>query len=75
MNATFGQRLKYWRNKRNLTQRQLSKKLNYSVATIGVYEYRDYEPKKWREERLAEIYAALDVTAEEFWGNLEGGFK
>lgn len=56
---SVSENIKKFRQKRNLTQKQLAKKTGLSIASIQGYEQNKYNPKL---EQLRRIAAALDVT-------------
>ena len=55
----FKENLKYWRNKANLTQEQLSEKIGYGNGYISEIESRNMFPKP---ETIDAIAAALNIT-------------
>ncbi len=55
----FKENLKYWRNKANLTQEQLSEKIGYGVGYISEIESRNMFPKP---ETIDAIAKALKIT-------------
>ncbi len=55
----FRENLKYWRNKANLTQEQLSEKIGYGSGYISEIESRDIFPKP---ETIDTIATALNIT-------------
>ena len=57
-------KLPYWRNKRNLTQRELADKVGISGAAIAQYETGKAKP---RIETLFRLAQALDVEVSELF--------
>ena len=55
----FKENLKYWRNKANLTQEQLSEKIGYGTGYISEIESRNMFPKP---ETIDAIAVALNIT-------------
>ena len=55
----FKENLKYWRNKANLTQEQLSEKIGYGIGYISEIESRNIFPKP---ETIDAIAKALSIT-------------
>ena len=55
----FKENLKYWRNKANLTQEQLSEKIGYGGGYISEIESRNMFPKP---ETIDAIAKALDIA-------------
>ena len=55
----FKENLKYWRNKANLTQEQLSEKIGYGGGYISEIESRNMFPKP---ETIDAIATALNIT-------------
>lgn len=55
----FKENLKYWRNKANLTQEQLSEKIGYGIGYISEIESRNMFPKP---ETIDAIANALNIT-------------
>ena len=55
----FKENLKYWRNKANLTQEQLSEKIGYGGGYISEIESRNMFPKP---ETIDAIAKALDIV-------------
>lgn len=55
----FKENLKYWRNKANLTQEQLSEKIGYGGGYISEIESRNMFPKP---ETIDAISKALNIT-------------
>ena len=55
----FKDNLKYWRNKANLTQEQLSEKIGYGGGYISEIESRNMFPKP---ETIDAIAKALDIV-------------
>ena len=55
----FKENLKYWRNKANLTQEQLSEKIGYGTGYISEIESRNIFPKP---ETIDAISKALQIS-------------
>ena len=55
---TFAKRLRYYREKAKLQQKEIAKKIGISFAAYNKYETKDYEPNY---ETLLKIAAALGV--------------
>ncbi|MNW58092.1 HTH-type transcriptional regulator Xre [compost metagenome] len=53
---TFGERLSYLRNRRGLSQEELSKILKVAKSTLGMYETDKREPKHEMTARIANFF-------------------
>ena len=58
----LGNRIKFYREMRGLTQKQLSQLVGISLSSIKSYEAGDREPKSAVMQRIADV---LDVTTED----------
>lgn len=56
---TLGERIKYYRREKGLTQRELAKELGLALGTIQQYELNKRTPKM---KRIEDIAAVLDVN-------------
>lgn len=56
---TIGERIKYYRQLRKMTQSELARRLNVQDATVSKYELGTVTNIPW--ERLEQIAAALDI--------------
>lgn len=66
--CNFGNRLAELRNKKNLTRKELSFKLNIPLSTIGMYEQNRRIPKA---EKLNNIANFFDVSVDYLIGNTD----
>ena len=58
---TFGQRLKYLREKKGISQGELGKRFNLSQSTIAYYELNKKQPSQSTLNKMADFF---DVTAD-----------
>lgn len=58
----LGEKIKFYRDKKGLTQEELGKEIGVKGATITRYEKNDRQPKL---EQIAKIAKALDVSLED----------
>lgn len=68
--VTIGDRIRHYRRRLNLTQKELAQKVGVSTGTIGMYETNKREPDLQMLRRLAEV---LEVTVGELVAGAEGG--
>lgn len=62
---TFAERLRYYREKANISQKELSESVGISFSTYNNYETRNYEPKI---EILVKLAQALGCSVDELVG-------
>ncbi|MCM1266108.1 MAG: helix-turn-helix domain-containing protein [Candidatus Gastranaerophilales bacterium] len=63
----FGQRVKYIRKKRNLTQAKLAEKLDMSTNFIGMIERGE---RSTTIDKMFQIIEALEITPAKFFENI-----
>ena len=62
---TFAERLRYYREKANISQKELSESVGISFSTYNNYETRNYEPKI---EILVKLARALGCSVDDLVG-------
>ena len=65
---TFGERLKYLREKEKMYQSELAEKLNLAPSTISMYEHGDRDPDTSTLSKIAEIF---NVTTDYLLGRTD----
>ena len=67
---TFGQKIKYLRNQKNLTQKELAEKMNVTFQTISKWESDTNEPDIESIRMLSKIFdCSLDYLFDNEKGN------